>query len=77
MFDGIGISMVVNSSTVPVGIPPANFVYERRATTLSTASLIPSDMPAYTSGNISGYTLLNFQVPPTRDHFLLWGVGTD
>jgi len=49
------------------GIPPANFVYERRASTLSNP--IPS--------GASGYVLLRWEVPVSRDHLLLYGIGTD
>lgn len=49
------------------GIPPKNFVYERRASTLSNP--IPS--------GASGYVLLRWTIPSTRHHLLLYGIGTD
>lgn len=60
--------MFVNTiSQSPLGIPPGNFVYERRASTI--AQPIP--------GGTSGYQLLYWDVPTNRDHFLLYGIGTD
>lgn len=50
-----------------LGIPPGNFVYERRASTIS--SPVPN--------NTSGYLLLRWTKPSNRDHFLLYGIGTD
>ena len=50
-----------------MGIPPGNFVYERRSSTIS------EPVPALTSG----YRLLYFQKPSHRERFLLYGVGTD
>jgi len=49
------------------GIPPKNFVYERRSSTLSDPII----------AGMSGYQLLRWSVPPERDHLLLYGIGTD
>lgn len=49
------------------GIPPKNFVYERRSSTLT------NPIAAATSGNV----LLRWTVPSNRDHLLLYGIGTD
>ena len=49
------------------GIPPQNLVYERRSSTI--ADPIPS--------GASGYILLRWEVPQSRDHLLLYGIGTD
>jgi len=49
------------------GIPPKNFVYERRSSTISEP--IPS--------GASGYVLLRWTVPQSRSHLLLYGIGTD
>jgi hypothetical protein len=49
------------------GIPPKNFVYERRSSTL--VDPIPS--------GASGYVLLRWSVPSSRNHLLLYGIGTD
>jgi len=49
------------------GIPPKNFVYERRSSTLA------EPIAATTSGNV----LLRWTVPSNRDHLLLYGIGTD
>ena len=53
--------------TTQDGIPPKNFVYERRASTIS------NPIPA----GASGYVLLRWEVPKIRDHLLLYGIGTD
>jgi hypothetical protein len=52
---------------VVMGIPPGNFVYERRSSTIA------DPIPALTSG----YRLLYFQKPTSRERFLLYGIGTD
>ena len=57
--------MAVNKSQV--GLAPNNFVYERRASTLT------SSVPA----GSSGYTLLYWTVPHGYDHALVGAVGTD
>jgi len=49
------------------GIPPINFVYERRSSTISDP--VPS--------GASGYVLLRWDVPESRDHLLLYGIGSD
>jgi hypothetical protein len=49
------------------GIPPNNFVYERRSSTLA------SPIAAGTSGNV----LLRWVIPSNRHHLLLYGIGTD
>lgn len=49
------------------GVPPKNFVYERRSSTISDP--IPS--------GVSGYALLRWTVPSNRHHLLLYGIGTD
>lgn len=54
-------------ATTTLGIPPGNFVYERRASTLAVP--VP--------GVTSGYMLLHWTKPSNRDHFLLYGIGTD
>lgn len=53
--------------TQHTGMPPSSFVYERRS------SSIASPVPATTSN----YELLRWVVPTGRDHFLLYGLGTD
>lgn len=53
--------------TLALGIPPGNFVYERRASTVSEP--VPQ--------NTSGHTLLRWEKPSDRDYFLLYGIGTD
>jgi hypothetical protein len=55
------------SQNSPLGIPPINIVYERRSSTYTNP--IP--------GGTSSYPLLYWTVPPTRDHFLLSGIGSD
>lgn len=54
-------------TTRSIGMPPSSFVYERRSSTIT------DPIPAFTSG----YELLRWNVPEERDHFLLYGLGTD
>lgn len=53
--------------TQQTGMPPRSFVYERRSSTLT------NPIPALTSN----YELLRWVVPNDRNHFLLYGLGTD
>ena len=52
---------------IVMGIPPGNFVYERRASTIA------DPVPALTTD----YRLLYWTKPNNRDKFLLYGVGSD
>jgi hypothetical protein len=52
---------------VVMGIPPGNFVYERRSSTIT------DPIPALTTN----YTLLYWMKPTNRDRFLLYGIGSD
>jgi hypothetical protein len=52
---------------ITMGIPPSNFVYERRSSTI--ADPVP--------GVTTDYRLLYWTKPSDRDKFLLYGVGTD
>jgi hypothetical protein len=56
--------MIITNNT---GIPPGNFVYERRASTI--AEPVP--------GLATGYRLLHFRKPRDRDKLLVYSVGTD
>lgn len=49
------------------GIPPGNFVYERRASTIAEP----------VGSGVSRYMLLHWQKPRDRGVFLLYGVGSD
>ena len=53
--------------SVVMGIPPGNFVYERRASTIA------DPVPALTTN----YRLLYWNKPTDRDKFLLYGLGSD